>query len=162
MPGPAFEPLRIPADFWHRDDVTEELRRRDIGRLFALIRQHLGASQFRIGMAVDLTQPAVSALITGRRKITDLEVFERIADRLNMPDHARILLGLAPNNPITTSVPQPPSTALPPASAQTVHATHPRTDQPRTVFQMIKKPVRLSSIIERLCAPSPAVSSTTK
>lgn len=144
MPGPAFEPLRIPADFWHRDDVTEALRRRDIGRLFALIRQHLGASQFRIGMAVDLTQPAVSALITGPRKITDLEVFERIADRLNMPDHARLLLGLAPNTPITTPVPQPPSAALPPAPAQTVHATHPRTDQPSTVLEHLIRQYDLS------------------
>jgi len=34
--------------------------------------------------------------MTGRRQVTELELMERIADGLGMPDHARMTLGLAP------------------------------------------------------------------
>jgi transcriptional regulator with XRE-family HTH domain len=64
--------------------------------LFRLLRQHLGLSQMRIGTAVGLGQGRMSEVINGIRKIRDVKVFERIADGLDMPDHARVLLGLTP------------------------------------------------------------------
>ncbi|WP_438487469.1 hypothetical protein [Streptomyces sp. S186] len=38
----------------------------------------------------------MNEIINGRREITRLDVFERVATGLNMPDDARHLLGLAP------------------------------------------------------------------
>lgn len=90
------EPLRIPASFWHRSDVDEALGRRDVGALFRLLRQHAGASQQRIGVAVDLQQGSVSVIMSGERAITSIDVLERIADGLAMPDDCRVRLGLAP------------------------------------------------------------------
>jgi len=90
------QPLRIPASFWRRDDVGDALGRRDVGALFRLLRQHAGASQQRIGTAVDLQQGSVSVIMSGERTITSIDVLERIADGLAMPDDARTRLGLAP------------------------------------------------------------------
>lgn len=100
----AFDPPSIPAAFWERPDVCQALRRRDMGALFRLTCQYTGLRQMRIATAVDLGQGRVSEVINGIRKIRGAEVFQRIADGLGMPDHARILLGLSPRQ-ITTSTP---------------------------------------------------------
>jgi transcriptional regulator with XRE-family HTH domain len=95
------DPLRVSAQFWQRDDVTLALDQRDIGHLFRLLRQHHGASQTRIGIAVEMTQSTVSLIMKGSQEVTALAVMERIAEGLAMPDDARLRLGLAPNdNPI--------------------------------------------------------------
>ena len=92
----AFDPPAIPAAFWERPDVCQALRQRDMSALFRLLQQYLGLSQTRIGTAVGLGQGRMSEVINGIRKIRDAKVFERIADGLDMPDHARVLLGLSP------------------------------------------------------------------
>ena len=92
----AFDPPAIPPAFWERPDVCQALRKRDIGALFRLLQQYLGLSQMRIGTAVGLGQGRMSEIINGIRGIRHTHVFERIADGLDMPDHARILLGLTP------------------------------------------------------------------
>lgn len=92
----ALEPLRVPASFWRRDEVGAALDRRDVGALFRLLRQHAGASQQRIGTAVDLQQGSVSVIMNGDRTITSIDVLERIAEGLAMPDDSRVRLGLAP------------------------------------------------------------------
>jgi transcriptional regulator with XRE-family HTH domain len=56
--------------------------------------QATGASQTQVGAAVGLDQGYVSRIVAGRR-VTSIEVLERIADGLSMPDIARRLLGLA-------------------------------------------------------------------
>ncbi|WP_405151948.1 hypothetical protein [Sphaerisporangium sp. NBC_01403] len=61
-------------------------------------------SQTRIGIAVSLSQGKVSAIMNGSAQVTALEVFERVADGLAMPDLARIALGLAPRNSRRRSV----------------------------------------------------------
>jgi hypothetical protein len=97
MPSSTVEPIRIPAGFWQRADVTETLNARDIGALFRLLKQYAGASQHRIGAAVGMPQPMVSLIMsTGRRQrqVTAHAVFERIAVGLNMPGDARKRLGL--------------------------------------------------------------------
>ena len=109
----AFDPPSIPAAFWERPDVCQALRRRDMGALFRLICQYTGLSQMRIATAADLGQGRVSEVINGTRAIAATHVFERIADGLGMPDHARILLGLSPRQ--ITASPPPRSTA--PASS---------------------------------------------
>jgi tetratricopeptide (TPR) repeat protein len=96
MPISGRDPLRVPAQFWQRPEVTEALDARDIGRLFRLLRQYCGASQTRIGTAVGMTQSTVSLIVARGKPVTMLTVFERIADGLDMPDQARMRLGLAP------------------------------------------------------------------
>jgi tetratricopeptide (TPR) repeat protein len=96
MATSALDPLRIPADLWDRDDVCRALDRRDIGALFRLLRRYAGASQHRIGTATELQQGTVCKVMNGERTVTSIDVLERIADGLHMPDHARRRLGLAP------------------------------------------------------------------
>jgi transcriptional regulator with XRE-family HTH domain/tetratricopeptide (TPR) repeat protein len=103
-------PLRVPADFWQRHDVGTVLDERDIGHLFQLVRKHAGASQTRIGIAVGLAQGTVSRYMTGDRVVTTIDVLQRIADGLAMPDEARSRLGLAPR-------PAPPTTETKETSA---------------------------------------------
>lgn len=90
------DPFRVPATFWQRDDVGAAVDDRDIGGLFRLLRQYCGASQTRIGIAVGLAQGAISRIMNGSQLVTAITVLERIADGLQMPDDARMRLGLAP------------------------------------------------------------------
>jgi tetratricopeptide (TPR) repeat protein len=93
------DPIQIPDGFWDRDTVLAALDSRDIGALFRLLRQHTGASQTRIGIAVGMPQSQVSVIMScgpRRRQVIAHEVFARIADGLQMPDRARQRLGLAP------------------------------------------------------------------
>jgi transcriptional regulator with XRE-family HTH domain len=87
----------IPGSFWQRAGVIEALGGRDIGRLFQLLRQYAGASQTQIAIACGLTQGKVSDIMRGVQKVLTLALFERVADGLQMPDSARMSLGLAPN-----------------------------------------------------------------
>jgi hypothetical protein len=88
MPGRATDLLVIDGSFWKRSDVIEALHGRDIGRLFRLLAQYAGASQTRLAIACELAQPKVSAYMRGTARVEALEVFERIADGLAMPDRA--------------------------------------------------------------------------
>lgn len=96
---PAFEPMVVPAQIWERADVRELLRGRDVGGVFRVLRQH-GLSQGRLAATLGMSQGRVSEIARGARSVTTLEVFERIADGLGMPDDARIALGLAPSRPV--------------------------------------------------------------
>jgi hypothetical protein len=105
MSGRANDLIQIPASFWERPEVAAGLRNRDIGRFFALIQQHTGASQTQIGIACVLPQGKVSAIINGIQQVEKLDVFERIADGLGLPDPARIALGLAAHRPGSAQTP---------------------------------------------------------
>lgn len=96
MPAEAAEPVMIPPDLWQRPEMLDALKKRNIGQVFRLIRQYAGVSQTRIGIAVNLSQGKVSEIMRGSAQVTALDVFERIADGLRMPDPARFALGLAP------------------------------------------------------------------
>jgi transcriptional regulator with XRE-family HTH domain len=96
MPGRLTDLFEIPDAFWARPETIDALRRRDIGRLFHLLSQYAGASQTRLAIACNMTQPKVSGIMRGISRVETLEVFERIADGLKMPGQARIALGLAP------------------------------------------------------------------
>ncbi|MEU8621004.1 helix-turn-helix domain-containing protein [Streptomyces sp. NPDC048623] len=91
----ALGPIELEAWSWERAEVRQALRARNIGAVFRYVQQYSGASQARIATAVELSQGRVNEIINGRREVKDLEVYERIADGLRMPDDARHLLGLA-------------------------------------------------------------------
>jgi hypothetical protein len=67
-----------------------------------------------------MTQPKISGIMRGTAKVETLEVFERIADGLNMPGPARIALGLAPHAPPVTSSPDVQVLSGPPTSPSVV------------------------------------------
>ncbi|MBB5913598.1 putative XRE-type DNA-binding protein [Nocardia transvalensis] len=96
MSGKSFVPIAVPASVWDRGEVRTALRERDIAALLRSVQQYTGASQQRIATALEMSQGRVNELINRRRIVTSLGAFERIADGLRMPDHARMDLGLAP------------------------------------------------------------------
>jgi transcriptional regulator with XRE-family HTH domain len=99
MPGRAADLIEIPATLWQRAAMTEALGSRDMGRVFRLVRQYAGASQTQLAIACGMTQGKISDIMRDVQRVTALEVFERIAGGLSMPDPARIVLGLAPGTP---------------------------------------------------------------
>ncbi|MDI6411066.1 MULTISPECIES: helix-turn-helix domain-containing protein [Streptomyces] len=91
----ALVPIELPDWAWQRAEVRQALRVRDIGAVFRCVQQYSGASQSRIATATGMTQARVNEILNGRRQVSRLDVFERVADGLSMPDDARCLLGLA-------------------------------------------------------------------
>jgi transcriptional regulator with XRE-family HTH domain len=69
-----------------------------MGRVLQLVRQHAGLSQTAIGSLIGMSQGKVSGIMAGSQQVTTLEVYERIADGLQLPDSARSTLGLAPRH----------------------------------------------------------------
>lgn len=101
------DPIAIPESLWDHPQMTQALAARDIRTVFHLVRQYAGASQTQIAIACGMTQGKVSETMKkGGRQVTALEVFERIADGLQMPDTARMTLGLAPRRRPTPSIPR--------------------------------------------------------
>jgi transcriptional regulator with XRE-family HTH domain len=92
-------PLSLPEWAWRRPDMRAALSERDVGMLLKVAQQYTGASQSRLAVAIGVLQGRVSEILHGSRTVTALESFERIADGLDMPDDARMLLGLAPIHP---------------------------------------------------------------
>jgi transcriptional regulator with XRE-family HTH domain len=78
------------ARIWHA------LHQRDAGTLLSLVQKHASVSQARLATAAGIGQGRLNEIINGRRQITRLDVLERLAGRLGMPDDARVLFGLAP------------------------------------------------------------------
>ncbi|MBZ6472328.1 helix-turn-helix domain-containing protein [Streptomyces griseocarneus] len=85
----------MPSWAWERAEVRQALRARNVGAVFRYVQQYAGASQARIATAVGMQQARVNEIINGRREVARLDVYERIADGLCMPDDARHLLGPA-------------------------------------------------------------------
>lgn len=88
--------VELAAWAWREGDVHSALRSRDTATLLQLVQRYSGASQARLAAAFGMGQGRVNEIINGRRQVTRLDVFERIADGLAMPDEARVLFGLAP------------------------------------------------------------------
>ncbi len=95
MRGGALAPPEVPPGFWQRADVRNSLREHDMGALFSLLNRYAALSQIRIGTAVELSQGRIGEVMKGTRRISGLNVFQRIADGLGMPDDCRILLGVS-------------------------------------------------------------------
>ncbi len=112
MSGRASDPIVIPDSLWQRPQMTQALTSRDIRAVFHLLRQYTGASQTQIAIACGMTQGKVSETMKkGGRQVTTLEVFERIADGLHMPDTARMTLGIAhEHTPARQPSPSPAAT----------------------------------------------------
>ncbi len=124
VPGRAADASEIPESLWQRPEMIEALRSRDIGRVFHLVHQYAGMSQTRIAIAYDSTQPKVSGIMRGIARVESLDVFERIAAGLKMPDSARIALGLAPAmrpGPAAQTVPKPREQPISDIPSRNIH-----------------------------------------
>jgi transcriptional regulator with XRE-family HTH domain len=94
--SPGFGPLGIPAWAWRQEDLCRALEGRDVAEILRLIQRYGGISQVRLASAAGMGQGRVNEIINGHRQVTGLDVFERIANGVSMPDEARVLMGLAP------------------------------------------------------------------
>src|SRR5690348_1738646 len=113
MSSRAHESPRLPDGFWARQDVSRALTDRDVGRRFRPIGKYAGASQSHRAIAVKKTQGQVSTIMSGTRRVSAIEVAERLFDGLDAPDAARMAFGLAPRTPSTVAGDaQRPSTEL--------------------------------------------------
>jgi hypothetical protein len=130
MPGRGSERFTIPEPFWRYPAVIAALSMRDVGKLLVLVCDASGASQTQIAIACGKTQPKINAIMRGTQKVQYLDAFECFADALEMPSHARALLGLAPQaapnapapaHPARPTNSRPDSRSLPvPAEADAV------------------------------------------
>ncbi|MEV3921134.1 hypothetical protein [Actinomadura coerulea] len=94
-----FDPGSVPVGFWCREDVAHALTRRDVGRLFRLfLDQFAECTQTQLALLTQHDRSDISNWVRGARqgRVSDIEVLTRIADGLQLPDQARLLLGLAP------------------------------------------------------------------
>ncbi|MEW2354969.1 helix-turn-helix transcriptional regulator [Spirillospora sp. NPDC029432] len=97
MDGSAYGPVKLPAMAWQREETRSALIGRDVAALLRIAQRYAGASQARLAHATGIGQGRMNEIINGKRMITRLDVYERIADGLAMPDASRALLGLAPS-----------------------------------------------------------------
>ncbi|MGV9601310.1 helix-turn-helix domain-containing protein [Streptosporangium sandarakinum] len=74
------------------EEMRRSLEKRDIGAVFELLNKRGGVSLRVLGSAVGMTASRVQEIIKGKRQVTSIEVFERIADALQIPGQQ---LGLA-------------------------------------------------------------------
>lgn len=95
MRDDALRPIQLPAHVWTQPETTAALRERRVGVLFALASKY-GASQTRIANVTGMGQAEVSRIMSGDRHVMVIDVLERIAAGLTMPDEQRLTLGLAP------------------------------------------------------------------
>jgi transcriptional regulator with XRE-family HTH domain len=120
------QPPTIPHDFWHHPDVTAALHGRNFHDLFHLIKTRTGATQTQLAYACGITQSTISAIMTGNapNQPARLDIIERIATGLRMPDHARTALGISPATPSGAPAPTP----APPPRPQPHPAPGPQPD----------------------------------
>lgn len=98
MPLNAPDPIQLPDHVWHDPAVLDLCRTRDANGLLRLAKKY-GTSNDRIGYWTGIDAGEISKRLTGKmtsRPIATLDRWTRIADAFNMPDHARVLVGIAP------------------------------------------------------------------
>lgn len=91
-----YGPVEVPGHAWRKPETRQALRQRDAGALLRLVQQHVGVSQARLATATGIGQGRLNEIFNGRRQVTRLDVLERLAGGLAMPDDARVMFGLAP------------------------------------------------------------------
>jgi len=106
----------IPDREWDEPATVAALCGRDARAFLRLARKYGASQHFLSARAMyltnqSLTQNQLSLIASGKARVEKLQVWERLAAALDMPDRARILLGLAPLAPDQTTA--PPATARP-------------------------------------------------
>lgn len=150
MPRSAPAPIRLPEHVWHDPAVLALCREQDANGLFRLAKRH-GVSNDRLGYWTGTDAAEASKRANGKLgRVTGLARWHRIAHGLNMPDHARLALGLAPEK-ITSPQPEPStrdSAAAVPSTmdSKTVDSgTVSRDRRPNRVLRAIRETERRQS-----------------
>lgn len=98
MPKDAPRSVQLPEEVWRRSDVLDLCRAQDADGLFRLARKY-GYTNESIGYWTGIDPVEISKRINGTKgPIRALDRWQRIADGLNMPDRARLAIGLAPTS----------------------------------------------------------------
>jgi tetratricopeptide (TPR) repeat protein len=87
-----FQRPALPNGLLRHPDIIRACALRDFRSIFELVKFKAGIYPSQIARACDLTPGRVGDVLSGRRSITGMDVIERIADGLRIPDE---LLGLA-------------------------------------------------------------------
>lgn len=100
MPRHAPDPIRLPDKVWHDPAVLDLCRHHDGNGLLRLARKY-GNTNESIGYWTGLDPAEISKRTspTGTKAnspITSLDRWQRLADAFAMPDHARLVIGIAP------------------------------------------------------------------
>jgi transcriptional regulator with XRE-family HTH domain len=96
---PASFPIDVPDSVWKHPDMPAALSAGSagaIGPLLKLVKQYSGASQSQLAIALDTTQGRISKYLNDVIRVERMDMFQRIADGLGMPDEVRMVFGLAP------------------------------------------------------------------
>ncbi|MFD0444019.1 MULTISPECIES: helix-turn-helix domain-containing protein [Streptomyces violaceusniger group] len=101
-----------PGALWSHPQLAAAVLSEDWGAVFRAYRKLTGLSQSRLGERVGLVQPDVSDIERGRRRVTSVEVRQRIVEGLGIPSRlqaaaAPMATGKAPVASLTLSGPAP-------------------------------------------------------
>ncbi|MGC4943646.1 hypothetical protein [Kribbella sp. DT2] len=102
-----FDPGSVPASFWREQAVQTALARRDIGNLLrTYLSTFADCTQTQLALLTEHDRSDISNWVRGTRlgQVTDIGVLTRIAEGMQLPDDARMLMGLAPADALVTSV----------------------------------------------------------
>lgn len=75
----------VPTDIWQLPDVRQAMVNREFGRMCQLIREHAGIRQDDIAAITGLSQPFLSMLESGTRKLTNIDKIIELLDGLQAP-----------------------------------------------------------------------------
>lgn len=102
-----FDPGTVPSSFWRRSDVQVALARRDVAELFRrYLTDFTECTQTQLALLTEHDRSDVSNWMRGTRhgQVSDINVLTRIAEGLQLPDDARMLMGLAPADTLVSSI----------------------------------------------------------
>lgn len=96
-----FDPATVPITFWRSPSIQQILARRDVGKLFRLyLDEFPECTQTQLALLTEHDRSDISNFVRGIRSgcVSNIDVLDRVAEGLLMPDEARTLLGLAPSS----------------------------------------------------------------
>lgn len=97
----------MPSSFWRKSDVQVALARRDVAELFRrYLTDFTECTQTQLALLTEHDRSDVSNWIRGTRhgQVSDINVLTRIAEGLQVPDEARMLMGLAPADTLVSPI----------------------------------------------------------
>jgi len=108
LAGGRHEPIVLPDYAWRDRAVLDACAGLDANRLLTLAHRKYGVSQERLGYFIGVIDAReVNKRINGKKpgRVESLQRWKAIADALNMPGHARELIGLAPQRGAAVAAP---------------------------------------------------------
>jgi transcriptional regulator with XRE-family HTH domain len=84
-----------PPDLWDRPEMATALAERDMGQVLKIYQRWTGASQTQLAQMIDVGQPTISGIMSGKRRVESLALFERFTSGLGIPPERLGLAGTA-------------------------------------------------------------------